>query len=145
QRAAQPEQPLLVQLRRAGGPAELVVAVAPDVAADEDRDGHVRQSHPQDHVHGAECHALPLAIARPYGSRPTCSCSGPVAAKRATAVRSRLVNAGSVAVTESMTSAHGDRASCKPSRSSSSPARCSTSRRRPASGAQEANSSTTAR
>ena len=47
QRRAEPQQPALVQLAGARRPAELVVAVAPDVAADEDRDapGTGRSTH----------------------------------------------------------------------------------------------------
>ena len=51
QRAADAQQPVLVELRGAGGPAELVVAVAPDVADDEDRQADVRDDHPQELVH----------------------------------------------------------------------------------------------
>ena len=46
QRAADAQQPVLVELRRAGGPAELVVAVAPEVPDDEDRRGRRRARPP---------------------------------------------------------------------------------------------------
>ena len=48
QRAAEPQQPRLVELRRAGGPAELVVPPPPDGAADAGRDERhdVRQAPP---------------------------------------------------------------------------------------------------
>jgi hypothetical protein len=36
QRRADPEQPRLVKLGRLGGPSELVIAVSPDQAADQD-------------------------------------------------------------------------------------------------------------
>ena len=47
QRAADPQQPAFVELRRSGGPAELVVPVAPPGADHQDRDGHVRHDVPE--------------------------------------------------------------------------------------------------
>ena len=85
QRRADPQQPRLVQLRGARGPAELVVAVAPDRAADEQRQHDVREDSPQQHVHREASRARAAAAAgrrrrarpprgearrRPSGARP---------------------------------------------------------------------------
>ena len=51
ERRADAQQARLVELGRAGRPAELVVAVAPDGAADEARDAEVGQDAPQEGVH----------------------------------------------------------------------------------------------
>ena len=105
------QQPALVELGRAGGPAELVVAVAPVVADHEDRDGDVGHRDEQDRVGGA--HRTPPAGSGMYsgganGARPTCSSGGPAAARRATASCSSPRNAGSVAQTDSSTCCHGE-------------------------------------
>ena len=51
QRAADAQQPVLVELGRARGPAELVVAVAPQVPDDERRQADVGDDHEQELVH----------------------------------------------------------------------------------------------
>ncbi len=56
QRAADAQQPPFVELRGAGGPAELVVAVAPDVSEDEHREADVGQHDPQQDAAGAGLH-----------------------------------------------------------------------------------------
>src|SRR5690606_28275032 len=53
QRAAPAQDVALVQLRGAGGPAELVVPVAVDRAQYEHHQGHVRQDRPEQDVRGA--------------------------------------------------------------------------------------------
>ena len=51
QRAADPQQPVLVELGGPGGPAELVVAVTPQVAHDEGREADVGEDHVEELVH----------------------------------------------------------------------------------------------
>ena len=79
ERRADAQQARLVELRRAGRPPELVVAVAPDGAADEARDAEVGQHAPQEGVHerapavaadGTGCSGRSLGS---YGSSPTAS------------------------------------------------------------------------
>src|SRR5680860_900120 len=140
QRATDPQQPVLVELRGPRGPAELVVAVPPEMAHHEDRETDVRDDHPQDLVHpGAPgkvgmgnpdgvapdegVAGLNCGVAK--GARPTSSSGGPSAARRRTASRSSPRRCGSVEVTASITPAHGDPASRSDNRSSSSPARWS--------------------
>ena len=53
QRAADAQQPVLVELGGAGGPAELVVAVAPQVADDEGGQAEVGDDHEEELVHRA--------------------------------------------------------------------------------------------
>src|SRR5690606_40375742 len=117
QGAADAQQPPLVELGGAGGPAELVVAVAPDVAEDEHGEADVRQDDPQQDAAGAGLdgqgqrvggsgHRGPPAggtggnCGGAEGSRPTCASGGPSAARRATASRSSPAGAGRVAETE---------------------------------------------
>ena len=65
QRAAPAQQAALVHLRRAGGPAELVVAVAPHVAQHEDRQAQVGDDHPENDVDRAGGHRrAPLTLGR---------------------------------------------------------------------------------
>ena len=103
QRAAPAQQPVLVELRRPGRPAELVVAVAPHVADDEGRQADVGHDHPQEGVHpqppprnvgigSSVGPALEPGAAGPgskpgvaYGVSPTSSAGGPSAASRLTA------------------------------------------------------------
>src|SRR5207249_2510977 len=51
QRAADPQQAVLVELGGAGGPAELVVAVTPEVAGDEHGQTDVGHDDPQELIH----------------------------------------------------------------------------------------------
>src|SRR5690606_26871191 len=122
QRAADAQQPRFVQLRGAGGPAELVVAVPPDRAEDQDRDHHVRQHAPQQDVEGA--HRGPPG-GKGASSSPTCSCGGPVRASARAPATSAGEGPGSSAHTASTGAAYAVRASRSASRSSSNPARCS--------------------
>src|SRR5262249_9182549 len=62
-RRAPLEQPALLQLGGPAGPAELVVAPAPDVADDEHAERQVGQAHPQEDFEGA-------GIAHRRASRP---------------------------------------------------------------------------
>ena len=115
QRAADPQQPVLVELGGAGGPAELVVAVAPEVADHERRQAQVGNDHPEEDVHqraprerrhrqrrGSVRQGGPGSKAGvAYGVRPTSSSGGPSAASRRTASRSSPWSGGSVAVTAS--------------------------------------------
>ena len=79
QRAADPQQPRLVELRGAGGPAELVVAVAPDRAADQDGEHDVGQHAPEQDVAPASSRWLQSGGSRRgVGSSPTCSRGGPL-------------------------------------------------------------------
>ncbi|CKQ35268.1 Uncharacterised protein [Mycobacterium tuberculosis] len=50
-RAGDPQQPRLVQLGRAGGPAEFVIAVAPPGADRDDRHRHIRHDGPEEFAH----------------------------------------------------------------------------------------------
>ena len=49
QRARDPQQPRLIELRRAGGPPELVVTITPPGSDGDDRQRHVRHHVPEDH------------------------------------------------------------------------------------------------
>ncbi len=51
QRTTDPQQPVLVELGGAGGPAELVIAVAPQVPDDEGRQAEVGEDHEEELVH----------------------------------------------------------------------------------------------
>ena len=90
QRASPLEQSPLEQLGGAGGPSELVVAVAPDVAEDEDRDRDVRDHDPQEDVAGAHRRASTVGMTSggANGSSPTSSCGGPCASNRSRLNRS---------------------------------------------------------
>src|SRR5213075_1400951 len=110
-RTAPAQKPVLVQLGRPGGPAELVVAVAPEVSDHEHRQAHVGKDHPQDLVHrrapgndgiGSGCGARSRAGSKAgvaYGVSPTSFCGGPSAARRSMASDSSPASGGSVAVT----------------------------------------------
>ena len=141
----EPQQPVLVELGGPGGPAELVVAVAPEVADHERRQAHVRDDHPQERVHqrapgndGIGSGARP--VGRPAGlnsgvangARPTSSSGGPSAASRRTASRSSPRSGGSVARDRVDRAGPGRaRRRASASRSSSRPARWSSSSCRP--------------
>ena len=148
QRAADAQQPVLVELRGPGGPAELVVAVAPASGRRRRRSGRRRERPPT----GARSSAAPpgndgigsgspavrpspparaeLGVAN--GARPTSSSGGPSAASRRTASRSSPRSGGSVAHTASHAPAPtASRRRAATSRSSSRPARWSSSSSRP--------------
>src|SRR5699024_11193625 len=104
QRAADPQQRRLVELRGPGGPPELVVAVAPDESDDHQRQRHVRDDVPEDLQRTvAAAHRVPPTVRRDavrastgtvteYGSIPTDSLGGPSCAMRCA---SRRVVSGS--------------------------------------------------
>ena len=98
QRRADPQQPGLVQLGGAGGPAELVVAVAPDGAADQDRQRDVGEHAPQQHLHRVALSTNGSSRGS-YGSRPTASRGGPERAIASAACRSAGEAPGSVSQT----------------------------------------------
>ena len=104
QRAADPQQPALVELGGAGGPAEFVVPVSPPGADHQDRDGHIGYDVPE---HGADVHPDPFRtpMVRANGSRPTDSAGGPCMASLRASFRSAAVAGGRVADTASMTPA----------------------------------------
>src|SRR4029077_19322425 len=147
QRAADAQQPVLVELGRSRGPSELVVAVAPQVPDDEGGQADVGDHHEEELVHarapgnegmGNRVVSDPAPTAAPglncglaKGARPTSSSGGPSAANRRTASRSSPRKGGRVAVTASIRCAHGEPRSPSESRSSSSPARWSRIRSRP--------------
>ena len=118
QRAADPQQPVLVQLGGPGGPAELVVAVSPDVADHEGRQAQVGKDHPQEFGHArtpgkvgvgsstVRCRSVGapgLNWGLANGDSPTSSSGGPAIASRRTASRSSPRSGGSVADTASST------------------------------------------
>src|SRR6185437_2880180 len=110
------EQAPFLQLGGAAGPAELVVAPAPDVADDEDAERQVRQGHPYENLPGAAASHRGVSIPVRYpgganGSRPTSSAGGPCSQDRRTRAWSLRRRPGSCAQTASMTSAYGDGAS----------------------------------
>src|SRR5215472_7972276 len=157
--AADSQQPALVKLGRAGGPAKFVIPVAPDMTDDEGRESRIRYPDPQEDVQctacvGAACrdgHRSTTCESGMYSgganaASPTRSSGGPSAARRAAAARWSPRSGGSVAEIESSTSAHGESHPRSASRSSSSPARCAVSIFAPLSGtAVAAYSSITAR
>ena len=118
QRAADAQQPVLVELGGPRGPAELVVAVAPQVPDDEGRQADVGDDDEEELVHarapgndgmgsrvvsGAAPLAAPgLNCGLANGASPTSSSGGPSAARRRTASRSSPRSGGSVAVTASI-------------------------------------------
>ena len=110
QRRADPQQPRLVQLRRARRPAELVVAVAPDRAADQDRDHDVREHAPQQRrsslVHPARAaqRQQPRVVRRP--ARPARAVGRPPPSHGQRLCRP-ATRPGSVAHTACRTSAYG--------------------------------------
>ena len=147
QRAADPQQPVLVELGGPGGPAELVVAVAPPGDRPRRSSGTGRgrrrrgtrssagsweRRHGQQGGRGAAPVAAPgLNCGLANGASPTSSSGGPSAASRRTASRSSPRSGGSVAVTASIRRAHGEPMSRSERRSSSRPARWSSIRSRP--------------
>src|SRR5690606_5105420 len=152
QRAAQAKQAALVDLRGAGGPAELVVAVPPDVAEHERGERDVGQDHPQlggqgqTGVHRRPSESVNSDGSRANGSSPTSSSGGPSAASSAMRRRSAVVSGGRVATTAASAPAYGEPLSDNDSRSSSITGRCSPSRRSPPIGSTvAANSSSTGR
>src|ERR1019366_7074435 len=94
QRRAEPQQAALIQLAGPGGPAELVVAVAPDMAEHEYGDGHVRGDDPR---------RPPMYSGGANGSRPPSSAGGPVRASSSARCRSRGAASGRTPRTASMT------------------------------------------
>src|SRR5699024_8256719 len=119
QRAADPQHPRFVELGRAGGPAELVVPVAPEHPAE-----HAYQRHVRDHVpEHCQCAAghrdppvacneavrLSTGTVTEYGSRPTDSCGGPSPAMRWASRKVAPAScSGTVASTASSAPAYGD-------------------------------------
>ena len=108
QRAADPQQPALVELGGAGGPAEFVVPVSPPGADHQDRDGHVGNDVPERPALIDVSSGILFAYCRwvrANGSRPTDSAGGPCMASRRASFRSAAVAGGSVADTAAMTPA----------------------------------------
>src|SRR5690348_12863460 len=134
ERGAQAQQPVLVELRGACGPAELVVAIAPVVADHEHGQADVGEDHPREDPHRratsgrrAGTVGMPRSVGPPYGDSPTSSSGGPSAISRCTAVSSSPCSGGSVAHTASTAAAHGLDASRSEIRSVSRLARWSVS------------------
>src|SRR5690606_27163010 len=134
------------------GPAELIVAVAPDVAEHERGEGDVGQDQPQFgrqvqgsvHRRPSACSNIVGSMAK--GSSPTSSSGGPWAASSAILRRSAVVNGGRVATTAASTPEYGESLSDNDNRSNSSTGTCSPSRRSPPIGSTvAANSSSTGR
>src|SRR5581483_10615341 len=148
-RGARPaEHAPVEQLRRAARPGELVAPVAPPVTDDEHGHRDVGKDDPEQDLAGAHRRAsLPGPIpGGAYGSSPTSSLGGPVAASRRARARSAADGSPSVRQTASRTYAYGVPRSRRARRRSSIAARCSrrTIAPRP-SGAEAANSSITGR
>src|SRR4051794_459134 len=107
QRRTQPQQPVLVELAGARRPAELVVAVAPDVPAGEDRNRDVRDDDPQQRVHLR----APMYSGGANGSSPTSSAGGPDRASSSARSMSCTAGSGRTARIASSTSTYGECAS----------------------------------
>ena len=147
----EPQQPVLVELRGPGGPAELVVAVAPDVADDEDRQAQVGDDDPEEGAHrGAPTGMVADEIEGGSGApgrgrrrSPRGRPPRPAAPARRDVVRRRPrrpARVGRVSHRASSAAAHGDpvvpsslRQPVSASRSISTPARWSRSSRHAAS------------
>ena len=156
-----PQPPALEELGGARGPAELVVAVAPDVPDHEHGHGGVGQDDPQQQVDAA--HRRPPGIAPAQaagarrtgsgitsggakGSRPTDSPGGPSRARRRSSSRSSAPQLGQhQAERRRGAPRRGSRRAPAPVGTSSITGRYSASRAPPPTGSSAANSSITGR